>query len=117
MGSLGTGGSRHQAGPLYDLILRSVLRAGFAHKATADKIIAGPDTTVFHPGALTNRPATGHPELVPLGDLMRRWHLLPPRVSRADVAAAMVAEVETPRYAGRTVAIFNARRAPRDPNR
>jgi hypothetical protein len=32
--------------------------------------------------------------------------VFPPRVARADVAAAMVAEIEHPAYAGLTVAVF-----------
>lgn len=106
MGSLGAGASRHRTGPLYDAILRRVLGDGFADKAIADTVIAGPHTTVFHPGMLTDGPPSGRARVVPLDAFGRRWRLLPPRVRRADVAEAMVTEVENPRHAGQTVAVF-----------
>jgi uncharacterized protein YbjT (DUF2867 family) len=106
MGSFGVGASRHRAGPLYDFILHRVLGDGFADKAAADEVIAGPHSTVFHPVMLSGGPAAGTARTVPLDVLDRSWRLMPPKVARADVAAAMVAEIEDPAYAGRTVAVF-----------
>jgi uncharacterized protein len=106
MGSFGAGVSRHRAGPLYDFILRQVLGDGFADKALADEVVTGPQTTLFHPVMLTGGPATGTTRVVPLDVLDRSWRLMPPKISRADVAAAMVTEIESPAYAGRTVAVF-----------
>ncbi|WP_433174863.1 NAD(P)-dependent oxidoreductase [Actinoallomurus sp. CA-150999] len=106
MGSFGAGESRHRAGLLYDVILRRVLGDGFADKAAADAVVAGQRTTVFHPVMLTNGPATGRARVVPLDVLDRSWRFMPPKVARADVAAAMVTEIESPAYAGRTVAVF-----------
>ena len=106
MSSFGAGASRHRAGPLYDFTLRRVLGDGFADKAVADEVIAGPGTTLFQPVMLTGGPATGKARVVPLDVLDRSWRLMPPRVSRADVAAAMVSEIENPAYAGQTVAVF-----------
>ncbi|WP_329246480.1 NAD(P)H-binding protein [Actinoallomurus sp. NBC_01490] len=106
MGTFGAGDSRHRAGPLYDFILRRVLGDGFADKAAADAVVAGPRTTLFHPVMLTDRPATGEATVVPLDVLDRSWRLMPPKVTRADVAAAMVTEIESPAYAGRTVAVY-----------
>ncbi|GAB2857867.1 SDR family oxidoreductase [Actinoallomurus bryophytorum] len=106
MGSLGAGDSLHRAGSLYDFILRRVLGHGFADKAVADEAVAGPRSTVFHPVMLTDGPATGKPRVVPLDFLDRSWRLMPPKVARADVATAMVTEIENPAHAGRTVVVF-----------
>lgn len=106
MGSFGAGASRHRAGPLYDFTLRKVLGDGFADKAAADDVIAGPHSTVFHPVVLTGKPAVHRTRVVPLDTLERTWRFMPPRVTRADVAAALVDEIENPAYPGRTVAVF-----------
>lgn len=105
-GTFGAGTSGRRAGPLYDVILRLVLGDGFADKAIADEVVTGSQGTVFHPVMLTDGPATGKTTVVPLDVLDRSWRLMPPKVSRADVAAAMVTEVETPAYAGRAVAVY-----------
>jgi len=106
MGSFGAGASRYRAGRPYDFVLRRVLGAGFVDKAAADAVIAGPHSTVFHPVILAGGPATGNAHVVPLDALDRRWRLSPPRVARADVAAAMLTEIENPAHAGRTVAVY-----------
>jgi len=106
MGSFGVGASRDRSGRLYEFVQRRVLGAGFADKVAADAIIAGPHSTVFHPVILTSGPPTGRARVVPLDALDRRWRVFPPRVARADVAAAMVAEVENPAHAGLTVAVL-----------
>jgi len=106
MGSLGAGLSRYRTGRPYDFVLRRVLGDGFADKATADQVIGGPHSTVFHPAMLTSGAATGKTHVIRLDDLDRRWRLLPPRVARADVAAAMVTEIENPAHAGQTVVVF-----------
>ncbi|MFI5916702.1 NAD(P)-dependent oxidoreductase [Dactylosporangium sp. NPDC051541] len=105
LGSLGSGESRHRAGAAYDVILRAVLRGGFTDKATAEALVAGPGTTVFHAVMLGDGPPTGEPRIVALEDLPR-WRFMPPSVARADVAAAMVAELEQPAHAGQTVAVY-----------
>jgi uncharacterized protein len=106
MGSFGVGHSHGRAGPLYEFVQRRVLGAGFADKAAADDLATGPHSTVFHPVILTSAPPTGAIKVVPLASLDRSWRLLPPKITRADVAAAMVTEVEDPAYAGSTVAVF-----------
>ncbi|MEV0406572.1 hypothetical protein [Actinoallomurus sp. NPDC050550] len=106
MRPFGAGESRRRAGLLYDVILRRVLGDGFADKEAADEVVAGSRSTLFHPVMLTDKPATGRAEVVPLDVLDRSWRFMPPKVARADVAAAMVTEVESPAYAGRTVAVF-----------
>jgi uncharacterized protein len=106
MGSFGVGESRRYSGALYEFIQRRVLGPGFDDKVAADEIVAGPRTTIVHPGMLTNGPATGHASVLPLGSLDRSWRFLPPKVTRADVAAALVREIEEPAHAGRTVAVL-----------
>lgn len=106
MGSFGVGHSLGRAGPFYEFVQRRVLGDGFADKAAADDIASGPRSTVFHPVILTSASATGEVRVVPLGSLDRSWRLLPPKISRADVATAMFTEVESPAYAGSTVAVF-----------
>lgn len=106
LGSFGAGASRHRAGPLYDFTLRRVLGEGFADKEAADEIVAGPHSTVFHPVMLTGKPAANTTRVVALDALERSWRFMPPRIARADVAAAMVGEIENPAHAGRTVAVF-----------
>ncbi|MDN3354447.1 NAD(P)H-binding protein [Actinomadura sp. DC4] len=105
-GTFGAGASARRAGLPYDVILRLVLGDGFADKSVADEVVTGSQGTVFHPVMLTGGPATGTATVVPLDLLDRSWRLMPPKVSRADVAAAMVTEVESPAYAGRTVAVY-----------
>ncbi|ROO60656.1 putative NADH-flavin reductase [Micromonospora sp. Llam0] len=106
MGSFGIGASHRRAGPLYAFIQRRVLGAGFADKAAADEVVSGPNCTIFHPVILTGGAATGRATVTPVDELDRSWRFMPPKVSRADVAAAMIAEVESPAYGGRTVAVF-----------
>jgi uncharacterized protein len=107
LGSFGVGASRSHSSGLHEWIQRLALgSAGYDDKIRADELVAGPDTTIFHPVSLTNGAATGATHVVPLDALDRSWRVLPPSISRADVAAAMVAEVETPAHAGRTVVLL-----------
>lgn len=105
MGSFGVGHSHGRAGPFYEFVQRRVLGAGFADKAAADDLATGPRSTVFHPVILTSTPPTGEARVMPLSAFDRSWRFLPPKISRADVAAAMATEVESPAYAGSTVAV------------
>jgi uncharacterized protein len=105
-GTFGAGASRHRAGLPYDVILRLVLGDALADKEDADAVVTGARGTVFQPVMLTDEPATGKAAVVPLDALDRSWRLMPPKVARADVAAAMVTEVESPAYPGRTVAVY-----------
>jgi uncharacterized protein len=105
-GSFGAGASRHRAGVVYDPVLRMVLGETFEDKARSEGIVGGASTTIFHPVQLTDGVGTGAARVVPLDELERRFRLMPSRVSRADVAAAMVVEIENPAHAGRTVAVY-----------
>ena len=101
LGAIGTGLSARAGG----LIVRSVFRAMRAtldDKITADATVLRAGGTVFHAGPLTNGPVSPTRRTVGLDASPRR--LFPARVSRATVAAAMLDEAESPRYAG-TIAI------------
>jgi uncharacterized protein len=106
MGSFGVGVSRYKGGHLYDLVLRFALKDGFDDKALADQLIAGPTTTIVHPTVLTNAECDTHPTtVIPLDELPKSWHFIPPRVSRRAVAAAMLDEFAEARYQGRVVVV------------
>lgn len=78
--------------PGMDEVFAVYLRA----KDAADRDVmgrAGLDWTILRPGRLTDDPATGR---VALGD-----HVKPGAVTRADVAAVLVALLDRPRTAGR----------------
>jgi hypothetical protein len=101
LGAIGTGPSAQAGG----LLVRSMFRAmpaKLGDKVTADAMVLRADGTVFHAGPLTNGPLSPARRTVGLDTYPRR--LFPAKVSRATVAAAMLDEAESPRYAG-TIAI------------
>jgi uncharacterized protein len=101
LGALGTGPSAQAGG----LLVRSMFRAMAAKrddKVAADAIVLRAGGAVFHAGPLTNGPVSPARRTAGLDAYPRR--LFPARVSRATVAAAMLDEAESPRYAG-TIAI------------
>jgi hypothetical protein len=101
LGAIGTGPSAQAGG----LLVRSMFRAMPAKrddKVTADTIVLWAGGTVFHAGPLTDGPVSPTRRTVGVDASPRR--LFPARVSRATVAAAMLDEAESPRYAG-TIAI------------
>jgi hypothetical protein len=97
LGAIGTGASAQAGG----LLVRSIFRAMGAKrddKVTADTMVLRAGGTVFHAGPLTNGPLSPARRTVGLDAYPRR--LFPARVSRATVAATMLDEAESPRYAG-----------------
>jgi uncharacterized protein len=99
LGAIGTGPSAQAGG----LLVRSMFRAMHAKlgdKVTADTIVLSAGGTVFHAGPLTGGPLSPDRRTVGLDAYPRR--LFPASVSRATVAAAMLDEAESPRYAGTT---------------
>lgn len=96
LGAFGTGRSAAVAGPLTRGVLRLVMGAELADKATADDTVLEAGGTVFHAGPLTNRPLSDRRRTMSLADAPRR--LVPAGVSRATVAAAMLDEAELPRF-------------------
>lgn len=101
LGAIGTGPSAQAGG----LLVRSMFRAmpaKLGNKVTADAMVLRAGGTVFHAGPLTNGSLSPVRRTVGLDTHPRR--LFPAKVSRATVAAAMLDEAESPRYAG-TIAI------------
>jgi hypothetical protein len=74
------------------------MRAKLEDKVTADTTVLDFGGTVFHAGPLSNGPLSSARRTVDLDACPRR--LFPATVSRATVAAAMLDEAESPRYAG-----------------
>lgn len=92
--SLGIGDSKGQLGPLYNfLIIPLLLRHVFADKETQEKIIKASSLqwTIVRPAALTNGPLTGkyRSDFGPKDNSIRR------KISRADVAAFMLGELNS----------------------
>jgi putative NADH-flavin reductase len=101
LGAIGTGPSAQAGGLLVRSVFRA-MRAKLQDKVTADTTVLRAGGTVFHAGPLTSGPVSPTRRTVGLDAYPRR--LFPAGVSRATVAAAMLDEAESPRYAG-TVAI------------
>jgi uncharacterized protein len=97
LGAIGTGASAQAGGLLVRSMFRA-MRAKLDDKVTADTMVLRAGGTVFHAGPLTNGPLSPARRTVGLGAYPRR--LFPAGVSRATVAAAMLDEAESPRYAG-----------------
>ncbi|MBM7112692.1 NAD(P)-dependent oxidoreductase [Archangium primigenium] len=100
LGALGTGDSRQAGGPLVSALLPLVLGAELPDKVRADDLVRAAGASVIHAGPLGNGPARGGGRLVPVAGLRAR--LLPPGISRADLAALMLDEAESPRFPGAT---------------
>jgi uncharacterized protein YbjT (DUF2867 family) len=98
LGAFGTGPSAAAAGPLTRTLLKA-MGDRLPDKVTADAAILAAGGTVFHAGPLSLGPLSPGRRTVGLEDAPRR--LFPARVSRATVAAAMLDEAESPRFAGR----------------
>jgi hypothetical protein len=98
LGAFGTGPSAAAAGWVTRTILKA-MGARLPDKITADAAILAFGGTVFHAGPLSLGPISGTRRTVGLDQAPKR--LLPARVSRATVAAAMLDEAEAPRFAGR----------------
>ncbi len=106
LGALGTGASRGVAGPVFGPILGWALRREIAAKVEADGLIVASGATVVHAGRLTNKQARHTYALTPAG--RARPRLLPPSISRADVAALMLDEAVAGQFPGETVVALPA---------
>lgn len=100
LGAIGTGVSAQTAGWLTRALL-SLMGDKLADKVAADSTVIAAGGTVFHAGPLSNRPQSQTRRTVRLPDVPRR--LFPASISRATVAASMLDEAESPRFAGATV--------------
>jgi uncharacterized protein YbjT (DUF2867 family) len=102
LGALGAGASAAKAGPLYKVLLALILGSERAEKEQADEIALVAGATVFHPGPLADGPVSPTRRTVALADF-KRPALMPARVTRATVAAAMLDEAEKPQHPGEIV--------------
>ncbi|MEY9854812.1 NAD(P)-dependent dehydrogenase (short-subunit alcohol dehydrogenase family) [Catenulispora sp. GAS73] len=92
LGALGSGASTGAGGVLYQAIMRMVVGKELVEKAEADHIVLQAGATVLHAPDLGNGPISPRRGVVPLAEYRRP--LLPPRISRATVAALMLDEAE-----------------------
>jgi uncharacterized protein len=100
LGALGTGASAAAAGWATRTLLRTFMRAELPDRVAADSAVLAAGGTVFHAGPMSNGSLAPARRTVGLAGLPRRF--FPARVSRATVAAAMLDEAESPRFAGAT---------------
>lgn len=76
------------------------MRKELPDRIAADSAVLAAGGTVFHAGPLSDGPLSPTRRSVGLVGVPRRF--FPARVSRATVAAAMLDEAESPRFAGAT---------------
>lgn len=93
LSALGSGVSSRSGGLIYSLVMRVFVGSELAEKAEADQIALNAGATVFHAPDVTDGPLSPTRHVVPLAELRRP--LLPPRISRATVAALLLDEAET----------------------
>ena len=99
LGAFGTGSSA-AAGLATRTLLKVVMGGELKDKVTADTAVLDAGGTVFHPGPLSNGPLDHNRRTLRINAIPRR--LLPARISRATVAAAMLDEAESPRFPATT---------------
>ena len=97
LGAIGTGPSAQAGGLLVRSLFRA-MRAKLEDKVAADAVVLRAGGTVFHAGPLGAGPLSPGRRTVGLDAYPRR--IFPAVVSRATVAAAMLDEAESPRFAG-----------------
>ncbi|MDN3058535.1 NAD(P)H-binding protein [Streptomyces sp. SRF1] len=96
LGALGSGVSRRSGGMIYAGVMRMFVGSELAEKAEADDIALKAGATVFHAPDVTDGPLSSTRRIVPLAELRRP--LLPPRISRATLAALLLDEAETSKH-------------------
>lgn len=101
LGAYGTGASADTAGPLTRWLLRTVMGNELSDKVSADSAVIRAGGTVFHAGPLTNKKLASNWKVAGLHTVPRRP--FPATISRATVAAAMLAEAETHKFPGTIV--------------
>lgn len=92
VGALGTGPSANAADWLSRTVVARLLKAELPDKLAADTAILGMGGTVVHVGPMKNGPISPTRQSVRLDSVPRR--LLPPMISHATVAAAMLDAAE-----------------------
>lgn len=98
LSALGTGASAPAAGPVWPRMLRLLLGKEVSDKEAADRVVLQAGGTSVHAGILTNGELAGRPRVVSLSEA--RGGLLPGRISRATVAAAMLDQAEAGTHRG-----------------
>ncbi|HEY7634464.1 MAG TPA: SDR family oxidoreductase [Gemmatimonadales bacterium] len=98
----GVGSTWIDVPPLARIMIRLLLRDVYADKAAGEEVLQRSqlDWTLVYPVALTNGPRTGRYQV---GERLALKGL--PRVSRADLAAFLLAQVEDPTYIRKGVLI------------
>jgi uncharacterized protein YbjT (DUF2867 family) len=102
LGALGAGASGSKAGLLYQLMMALFVGSERAEKEQADDVALLAGATVFHAGPLTDGPVSPTRRTVALAEF-KRPALMPARVTRATVAAAMLDEAEKSQHPGEIV--------------
>jgi putative NADH-flavin reductase len=108
MSSMGAGSTAAHAGlALKAIIALSGLAPSFQAKAVqeAELHASGLDVTLLFAGGLTNGPHTGRQRVTRV-DEVGRVFLMPPRISRADVADGMLTELRVGTWRGQSVCVF-----------
>lgn len=102
LSSFGVGGTFGQASLVQRLAYRTMLRQIFADKARADAMLrqSGLDWTLVYPTVLTNGARLG---TYRVGERLAMTGL--PKISRADVASFMLAQVSSAEWVRRTAVI------------
>ena len=102
LSAFGVGETFHQASLVQRLAYRTVLRQIFADKAKADAMLreSGLDWTLVYPTVLANGAGT---DGYRVGETLAMKGM--PRISRADVAAFMLAQLSTAEWLRRTAVI------------
>jgi uncharacterized protein len=106
LGPLGAGASASKAGPLYKVLMALFAGSERAEEGQADDIALLAGATVFHAGPLTDGPVSPARRTVALAEFNRPAlmpALMPARVTRATVAAAMLDEAEKSQHPGEIV--------------
>ncbi|WP_033337721.1 NAD(P)-dependent oxidoreductase [Catenuloplanes japonicus] len=98
LGAFGTGPSAEAAGAATRTLLKLALGREIPDKVAADALVLEAGGTVFHAGILSAGPLSPARRTIALSDAPKR--LVPARVSRATVAAAMLDEAENHAHAG-----------------
>lgn len=105
LSAFGAGPSRDKCSTLQKIAFGTVMNRVYDDKAIADRLLRESpcDYTIVQPVTFSEKPATGHPVLTDL-DAMTGVSGFP-RVSRADVADALVAIADDPAWSRRTVVV------------
>ena len=102
LSAFGVGDSFRQASLIQKLVYKTLIRLIFADKVKADSMLreSGLDWTLVYPTLLTNGPRTGKYRV---GEQMAMQGMA--KISRADVAEFMLAQLSTDRWIHRTAVI------------